>query len=113
MDGPVVIDSQPLTVVVLASLLYGESIGLVGIAGLILGVVGLALLEFLITVDMISSLIKATPVAHKKLQHAHMFLKDEHICSNKFDEKAQRTHMFLEDGHICRWLNPMKDDVRS
>ncbi|GJW52268.1 hypothetical protein Tco_0093619, partial [Tanacetum coccineum] len=43
----VVIDSQPLTVAVLASLLYGESIGLVGIAGLILGVgvVGLALLE--------------------------------------------------------------------
>ncbi|GJZ73263.1 WAT1-related protein, chloroplastic, partial [Tanacetum coccineum] len=30
---------------VLASLLYGESIGLVGIAGLVLGVVGLALLE--------------------------------------------------------------------
>ncbi|GKD46286.1 hypothetical protein Tco_1270931, partial [Tanacetum coccineum] len=30
------IDSQPLTVAVLASLLYGESIGLVGIAGLIL-----------------------------------------------------------------------------
>ncbi|PWA40203.1 nodulin MtN21 /EamA-like transporter family protein [Artemisia annua] len=43
--GSVIIDSQPLTVAVLASLLYGESIGLVGIAGLVLGVVGLALLE--------------------------------------------------------------------
>lgn len=41
----VIIDSQPLTVAVLASLLFGESISLVGVAGLILGVVGLALLE--------------------------------------------------------------------
>ncbi|GJZ57258.1 hypothetical protein Tco_0612752 [Tanacetum coccineum] len=62
MVGRVVIDSQPLTVVVLASLLYGESIGLVGIAGLILGVVGLALLEL------------------KQDQRAHMFLEDGHIC---------------------------------
>ncbi|XP_076897873.1 WAT1-related protein At3g02690, chloroplastic-like [Bidens hawaiensis] len=43
--GSVIIDSQPLTVAVLASLLFGESISLVGVAGLILGVVGLALLE--------------------------------------------------------------------
>ncbi|KAK1414999.1 hypothetical protein QVD17_30768 [Tagetes erecta] len=43
--GSVIIDSQPLTVAVLASLLFGESISLVGIAGLVLGVVGLALLE--------------------------------------------------------------------
>lgn len=43
--GSVIIDSQPLTVAVLASLLFDESIGLVGIAGLVLGVVGLALLE--------------------------------------------------------------------
>lgn len=41
----VIIDSQPLTVSILASFLFGETIGLVGIAGLILGVVGLALLE--------------------------------------------------------------------
>lgn len=43
--GSVIIDSQPLTVAVLASLLFGESIGLVGFAGLLLGVVGLLLLE--------------------------------------------------------------------
>ncbi|KDP46952.1 hypothetical protein JCGZ_07969 [Jatropha curcas] len=43
--GSVIIDSQPLTVAVLAALLFGESIGLVGAAGLILGVVGLLLLE--------------------------------------------------------------------
>ncbi|KAL7590182.1 WAT1-related protein At3g02690, chloroplastic [Lactuca sativa] len=43
--GSVIIDSQPLTVSILASFLFGETIGLVGIAGLILGVVGLALLE--------------------------------------------------------------------
>ncbi|KAI4306323.1 hypothetical protein L6164_029611 [Bauhinia variegata] len=43
--GSVIIDSQPLTVAVLAALLFGESIGIVGAAGLLLGVVGLALLE--------------------------------------------------------------------
>lgn len=41
----VIIDSQPLTVAILAALLFGESIGLVGAAGLVLGVVGLLLLE--------------------------------------------------------------------
>ncbi|KAL6959720.1 hypothetical protein U1Q18_039874 [Sarracenia purpurea var. burkii] len=43
--GSVIIDSQPLTVAVLASLLFGESIGFVGVAGLVLGVIGLLLLE--------------------------------------------------------------------
>jgi len=41
----VIIDSQPLTVAVLASLLFGESIGAIGVGGLVLGVVGLLLLE--------------------------------------------------------------------
>lgn len=41
----VIIDSQPLTVAILASLLFGESIGYIGAAGLILGVIGLLLLE--------------------------------------------------------------------
>ncbi|KAF3444250.1 hypothetical protein FNV43_RR13940 [Rhamnella rubrinervis] len=43
--GSVIIDSQPLTVAILASLLFGESIGFVGAVGLVLGVVGLLLLE--------------------------------------------------------------------
>ncbi|CAL5368947.1 unnamed protein product [Camellia sinensis] len=43
--GSVIIDSQPLTVAVLAALLFGESIGFVGAAGLVLGVIGLLLLE--------------------------------------------------------------------
>ncbi|KAL2333116.1 hypothetical protein Fmac_014329 [Flemingia macrophylla] len=43
--GSVIIDSQPLTVAVLAALLFGESIGVVGVAGLVLGVIGLVLLE--------------------------------------------------------------------
>ncbi|CAJ2640582.1 unnamed protein product [Trifolium pratense] len=43
--GSVIIDSQPLTVAVLAALLFGESIGAVGAVGLVLGVVGLVLLE--------------------------------------------------------------------
>ncbi|XVF71014.1 hypothetical protein PTKIN_Ptkin12aG0000400 [Pterospermum kingtungense] len=43
--GSVIIDSQPLTVAILAALLFDESIGLVGAAGLVLGVIGLLLLE--------------------------------------------------------------------
>ncbi|XAR58101.1 hypothetical protein NMG60_11026487 [Bertholletia excelsa] len=43
--GSVIIDSQPLTVAVLAAVLFGESIGFVGAAGLVLGVLGLLLLE--------------------------------------------------------------------
>ncbi|XP_061360326.1 WAT1-related protein At3g02690, chloroplastic-like [Gastrolobium bilobum] len=43
--GSVIIDSQPLTVAVLAALLFGESIGIIGAAGLVLGVIGLVLLE--------------------------------------------------------------------
>ncbi|XP_051146670.1 WAT1-related protein At3g02690, chloroplastic [Andrographis paniculata] len=43
--GSVIIDSQPLTVAILASLFFGESIGYIGYAGLVLGVVGLLLLE--------------------------------------------------------------------
>ena len=41
----VIIDSQPLTVAVLAALIFGESIGFIGAAGLGLGVIGLLLLE--------------------------------------------------------------------
>ncbi|XP_043702694.1 WAT1-related protein At3g02690, chloroplastic isoform X1 [Telopea speciosissima] len=43
--GSVIIDSQPLTVAILAALLFGESIGFVGAAGLVFGVIGLLLLE--------------------------------------------------------------------
>lgn len=52
--GQVIIDSQPLTVAVLASLLFGETLGPVAIVGLGLGVVGLVLLEvFYISLDII------------------------------------------------------------
>ncbi|CAL5222766.1 g5178 [Coccomyxa viridis] len=43
--GSVIIDSQPLTVALLASLLFGERLGALGFVGLGLGVVGLCLLE--------------------------------------------------------------------
>lgn len=43
--GSVIIDSQPLTVAVLASLLFGESLSALGYAGLLLGIAGLLLLE--------------------------------------------------------------------
>ncbi|CAI5977673.1 unnamed protein product [Closterium sp. NIES-64] len=43
--GSVIIDSQPLTVAVLAALLFGETISKKGALGLVLGVVGLLLLE--------------------------------------------------------------------
>ena len=45
-----IIDSQSLTVAILASLLFGESIGFVGGAGLVLGAIGLLLLEVRIDV---------------------------------------------------------------
>lgn len=43
--GSVIIDSQPLTVAVLASIIYGETLAPAGVFGLFLGVVGLLLLE--------------------------------------------------------------------
>lgn len=43
--GSVIIDSQPLSVAVIASVLFGESLGPVAVAGLLLGVAGLVLLE--------------------------------------------------------------------
>lgn len=49
----VIIDSQPLTVAVLAALFFGESIGLIGVAGLMLGVVGLLLLEVILVLAVV------------------------------------------------------------
>lgn len=43
--GSVIIDSQPLTVAVVAALVFGESITPLGVFGLFLGVAGLLLLE--------------------------------------------------------------------
>ena len=43
--GSVIIDSQPLTVALLASLLFGERLSAVGYGGLVAGVAGLCLLE--------------------------------------------------------------------
>ena len=40
-----IIDSQPLTVSVLAALFFGESISSVGVLGLVLGLAGLVVLE--------------------------------------------------------------------
>ncbi|KAL4598369.1 hypothetical protein ACB092_11G055100 [Castanea dentata] len=40
-----IIDSQSLTLAILASLIFGESIGFVGGAGFVLGVMGLLLPE--------------------------------------------------------------------
>lgn len=43
--GSVLIDSQPLTVAVVAAILFGESLSLAGIFGLVLGIGGLLFLE--------------------------------------------------------------------
>ncbi|KAF8068338.1 WAT1-related protein [Scenedesmus sp. PABB004] len=43
--GSVIIDSQPLSVALLAALLFGEALSGVGVAGLFIGVAGLLLLE--------------------------------------------------------------------
>lgn len=43
--GSVIIDSQPLSVALLAALLFGETLGPAAVAGLFVGVAGLLLLE--------------------------------------------------------------------
>jgi drug/metabolite transporter (DMT)-like permease len=43
--GSVIIDSQPLTVAVLAAVLFDERLAPAGVAGLLIGVAGLLLLE--------------------------------------------------------------------
>mmetsp|Transcript_3784 Transcript_3784/g.6663 ORF Transcript_3784/g.6663 Transcript_3784/m.6663 type:complete len:571 (-) Transcript_3784:533-2245(-) len=43
--GSVIIDSQPLTVAILASIFFGETLGTKGIVGLFLGVLGISLVE--------------------------------------------------------------------
>ena len=52
--GSVIIDSQPLTVAVLAALLFGEELTTASYVGLGLGVVGLSLLE--LPVDSLTTL---------------------------------------------------------
>ena len=52
--GSVIIDSQPLTVAVLAALLFGEKLTAASYAGLGLGVLGLSLLE--VPVDILVTL---------------------------------------------------------
>lgn len=43
--GSVIIDSQPLSVALASSVLFGETLGVKGLVGLVLGVAGLVLLE--------------------------------------------------------------------
>lgn len=43
--GSVIIDSQPLTVALVAALFFGETLTTVGVLGLVLGVTGLVVLE--------------------------------------------------------------------
>ncbi|KAL3686139.1 hypothetical protein R1sor_004161 [Riccia sorocarpa] len=54
--GSVIIDSQPLTVAVLAALLFGESLGFINYAGLALGIIGLLLLE--VPLDSLENALK-------------------------------------------------------
>ncbi|GAQ90473.1 hypothetical protein KFL_006430100 [Klebsormidium nitens] len=54
--GSVIIDSQPLTVALLAALLFGETIGPLGALGLATGVLGLCLLE--VPEDTLFSLLR-------------------------------------------------------
>lgn len=67
--GSVIIDSQPLTVAVLAALLFGEKLTAASYAGLGLGVLGLSLLE--VPVDVLTAfpqkLLGLLPVAQPDL----------------------------------------------
>lgn len=60
--GSVIIDSQPLTVAVLASILFGESIGALGVFGLATGVIGLLLLE--VPTQVFEDLLKGYGLHH-------------------------------------------------
>ena len=54
-----IIDSQPLTVALLASLLFGEQLSAVGVGGLALGITGLCLLE--VPPDLLQTLLTEGP----------------------------------------------------
>lgn len=60
--GSVIIDSQPLTVAVLASVLFGETIGALGVLGLATGVIGLLLLE--VPAQVIEDFFKGHSLVH-------------------------------------------------
>lgn len=53
--GSVIIDSQPLSVAVMAALLFGESLTTLGVCGLVVGVAGLCLLE--VPPEVVTSLL--------------------------------------------------------
>ncbi|XP_024542555.1 WAT1-related protein At3g02690, chloroplastic isoform X2 [Selaginella moellendorffii] len=53
--GSVIIDSQPLTVAILASILFNETIKPLGVLGLLLGVAGLLLLEVITSFIVLAS----------------------------------------------------------
>jgi drug/metabolite transporter (DMT)-like permease len=57
----VIIDSQPLSVAVLAALLFGESLSAAAVAGLFVGVAGLLLLE--VPQELLNSLLAGGPAA--------------------------------------------------
>jgi hypothetical protein len=61
--GSVIIDSQPLTVSVLAALFFGESISSVGVLGLVLGLAGLVVLELPLGGDWLQTASDATSSA--------------------------------------------------
>lgn len=59
-----IIDSQPLSVAVLASILFGETLSGAGYVGLVVGLLGLVLLE--VTPETISSLLNdGAHIAHR------------------------------------------------
>ena len=67
--GSVIIDSQPLTVALLAALLFGEKLTAASYGGLALGVLGLSLLE--VPVDVLATLPQKAVGRiqfHKRLQ---------------------------------------------
>jgi len=59
--GSVIIDSQPLTVALLASVFFGEQLGAQGVVGLLLGLVGIGLVE--IPIDSFTTLLSGTEVS--------------------------------------------------
>lgn len=59
-----IIDSQPLSVAVLASILFGETLSAAGYVGLVVGLLGLCLLE--VSPESISTLLHSGGLFHAR-----------------------------------------------
>ena len=106
--GSVIIDSQPLTVAVLAALLFGETISVYGYLGLMLGILGLCLLELspesftpLLSLQMPGRLIRLRPCLLRPLQVSRIYEKT--LTAKLSCEYCMRqSHLYVRSPCTCQ-----------